>query len=242
MNIVKDNCKSEIECNAKIKINDQKCKLLPNAESVEQTQTKSTKFNKSCKANSANNNIEPPTCILVESDESKVRNNAVDVVKNILKSDISGNKKRKVNNKNSNLQPKATGIVETRSKSHSNKNVNLNCSKLVIKPKASDVNNKSKLIVHDNKKVKLDSKDNKLKPKAKNLQINEIIKVKTTYKEVEPKAEEFEEEEDNISIKFDVSENIEHNESPFTLNDEGPFTLDDEGPFTMFDDGTFALY
>ncbi|CAF2069131.1 unnamed protein product, partial [Rotaria magnacalcarata] len=154
MNVIKDNCKSEIECSTKIKINDQKCKLLPNAESVKQTQTKSAKFDKSCKANSANNNIEPPTCILVESDESKIRNKTVDVVKNILKSDISGNKKRKVNNKSSNLQPKATGIVETGSylKSHSNKNVNLNCSKLVIKPKASDVNNKSKLIDQDNKK------------------------------------------------------------------------------------------
>ncbi|CAF2109295.1 unnamed protein product [Rotaria magnacalcarata] len=307
---VEDNCKSEIECNTKIKINDQKCKLLPNAESAKQTQTKSTKFDKSCKANSANNNIEPPTCILVESDESKVRNNAVDVVKNILKSDISGNKKRKVNNKNSNLQPKATGIVETRSKSHSNKNVNLNCSKLVIKPKASDVNNKSKLIVQDNKKVKLDDKNIKLKPKAKNVHINEISKVKITYDRVEPKAESWEDilaefnlqcdkdngikitndkvkpkavdvkdnsksnisagqivkvnyessnvkpraeefEEDNISMQLDVSENIDYNEGPFTLDDEGPFTLDDEGPFTlddedlhrpMFDDGTFALY
>ncbi|CAF2070416.1 unnamed protein product, partial [Rotaria magnacalcarata] len=69
MNVVKDNCKSEIECNTKIKINDQKCKLLPKAESVKRTQAKSTKFDKSCKANSANNNIEPPTCILGDSDE-----------------------------------------------------------------------------------------------------------------------------------------------------------------------------
>ncbi|CAF4957619.1 unnamed protein product, partial [Rotaria socialis] len=69
MNVVKDNCKSEIECSRKIKINDHKCKLLPKAESVKQTQTKSAKFDKSGKANSANNDIEPNTCILVESDE-----------------------------------------------------------------------------------------------------------------------------------------------------------------------------
>ncbi|CAF2156545.1 unnamed protein product [Rotaria magnacalcarata] len=312
MNVVKDNCKSEIECSRKIKINDQKCRLLPNAESVKQTQTKSAKFDKSGKANSANNDIEPNTCILVESDESKIKNKAVDVVKNILESDTSRdikvkNKKGKVNNKSSNLQPKATGIVETRAKSRSNKNVNLNCSKLVTEPKATDVNNKSKVIGQDNKKVKLDVKNIKLKPKAKSVHdINEIVKVKTSAcEEVEPKAEsfddiwaefnfqcnidngikitndkvkpkavevdkdnsksnisagqivkvnyessnvkprakEFEEEEDNISIQSGVGENIEYNESPFTLGDEGPLTLDDEDLHRpMFDDGTFALY
>ncbi|CAF4325476.1 unnamed protein product, partial [Rotaria magnacalcarata] len=207
MNVVKDNCKSEIECSRKIKINDQKCKLLPNPESVKQPQTKSAKFDKSCKANSANNNIEPHTCILVESDESKIRNKDVDVVKNILKSDISGNKKGKVNNKSSNLQPKATGIVETRSKSRSNKNVNLNCSKLVTEPKATDVNNMSKLIGQDNKKVKLDVKNVKLKPKAKSVHdINEIVKVKTTYDEVEPKAESLE----DILAEFNLQYNIDN--------------------------------
>ncbi|CAF2029417.1 unnamed protein product [Rotaria magnacalcarata] len=277
----------------------------PKAENFKQTEAiVSVKLDEVCKINNTNNNIKPPTSIIVESDKGKVKPKAVKVVKDIFKSDIFCNKKGKVNNKNSNLQPKATGIVETRSKSHSNKNVNLNCSELVIKPKASDVNNKSKLIVNDNKKVKLDDKNIKLKPKAKNVHINEISKVKTTYDRVEPKAEswedilaefnlqcdkdnmikitndkvkpkavdvdkdnsksnisagqivkvnyessnvkprakEFEEEEDNISRQLDVSENIEYNESPFTLGDEGPFTLDDEGPFTMFDDGTFALY
>ncbi|CAF2052863.1 unnamed protein product [Rotaria magnacalcarata] len=284
----------------------------PKAENFKQTEAVvSVKLDKVCKIKNTNNNIKPPTSIIVESDKGKVKPKAGKVVKDIFKSDNFCNKKGKVNNKNSNLQPKAASIVETKSylKSH----VNLNCSKLVIKPKASDVNNKSKLIDQDNKKVKLDVKNIKLKPKAKNVHINEISKVKITYDKVEPKAEswedilaefnlqcdkdnvikitndkvkpkvvnvvkysskfnispdrisrvdyksnnvkprakEFEEEEDNVDIQFDVNENIEYDEGPFTLDSEGPFTLDSEGPFTlddeglhrpMFDDGTFALY
>ncbi|CAF4229865.1 unnamed protein product, partial [Rotaria magnacalcarata] len=259
----------------------------PKAENFKQTEAVvSVKLDKVCKIKNTNNNIKPPTSIIVESDKGKVKPKA-----------------GKVNNKNSNLQPKAASIVETKSylKSH----VNLNCSKLVIKPKASDVNNKSKLIDQDNKKVKLDVKNIKLKPKAKNVHINEISKVKITYDKVEPKAEswedilaefnlqcdkdnvikitndkvkpkvvnvvkysskfnispdrisrvdyksnnvkprakEFEEEEDNVDIQFDVNENIKYDEGPFTLDSEGPFTLDDEGLHRpMFDDGTFALY
>ncbi|CAF4321790.1 unnamed protein product, partial [Rotaria magnacalcarata] len=151
----------------------------PKAKNFKQTEAiVSVKLDEGCKINNTNNNIKPPASIIVESDKGKGKPKAVRVVKDIFKSDITGNKKSKVNNINSNLQPKATSMVETKSylKSHSNKNVNLNCSKLVIKPKASDVNNKSKLIVQDNKKVKLDDKNIKLKPKAKNVHINEISK------------------------------------------------------------------
>ncbi|CAF4330399.1 unnamed protein product [Rotaria magnacalcarata] len=146
----------------------------PKAKNFKQTEAiVSVKLDEGCKIINTNNNIKPPASIIVESDKGK----------------------GKVNNINSNLQPKARSIGESKSylKSNSNKNVNLNLSKLVIKPKATDVNSKLKLIVHDNKKVKLDVKNNKLKPKAKGLQINEIIKVKTTDEEVEPKAESLEE-------------------------------------------------
>ncbi|CAF4339551.1 unnamed protein product, partial [Rotaria magnacalcarata] len=328
VNVVKDNCKSEIECNTtevdnlfsdtepkashnfdlEYK-NDGEINILgnnigPKAENFKQAGAMvSVKVDEGCKINNTNNNIKPPASIIVESYKGKGKPKAGKVIKDIFKSDIFCNKKGQVNNINCNLQPKATGIVETRSKSHSNKNVNLNCSKLVIKPKATDVNNKSKLIGQDNKKVKLDVKNIKLKPKAKSVHdINEIVKVKTTYDEVEPKAESLEDilaefnlqynidngikitndkvkpkavdvkdnsksnisagqivkvnyessnvkpraeefEEDNISMQLDVSENIDYNEGPFTLDDEGPFTLDDEDLHRpMFDDGTFALY
>ncbi|CAF4353442.1 unnamed protein product [Rotaria magnacalcarata] len=189
VNVVKDNCKSEIECNTtevdslfsdtepkashnfdlEYK-NDGEINILgnnigPKAENFKQAGAMvSVKVDEGCKINNTNNNIKPPASIIVESDKGKGL----------------------VNKINSNLQPKATSIVETRSKSRSNKNVNLNCSKLVTEPKASDVNNKSKLIGQDNKKVKLDVKNIKLKPKAKSMHdINEIVKVKTsTYDEI----------------------------------------------------------
>ncbi|CAF2072509.1 unnamed protein product [Rotaria magnacalcarata] len=77
--------------------------------------------------------------------------------------------------------------------------------------------------------------NDKVKPKAvdvdkdnskSNILAGQIVKVNYESSNVKPRAKEFEEEEDNISIQFGVSENIE----------------DDEGQFTMFDDGTFALY
>ncbi|CAF4396230.1 unnamed protein product, partial [Rotaria magnacalcarata] len=89
-----------------------------------------------------------------------------------------------------------------------------------------------------------------------NLQYDKDNGIKITNDKVKPKAVDVKDNsKSNISagqiVKLDVSENIDYNEGPFTLDDEGPFTLDDEGPFTlddedlrrpMFDDGTFALY
>ncbi|CAF3346203.1 unnamed protein product, partial [Rotaria socialis] len=147
------------------------------------------------------------------------------------------NKKVKLDVKNIKLKPKAKSMHDI------NKIVKVKTSTYdEVEPKAESLedilaefnfqynkDNGIKIIINDKVEPKV---VNVVKYSSKfNISPDRISRVDYKSNNVKPRAKEFEEEEDNVNIQFDVNENIEY--------DEGPFT---EGPFTMFDDGTFALY
>ncbi|CAF2153526.1 unnamed protein product [Rotaria magnacalcarata] len=119
----------------------------------------SVKFDESIKINVTNSENEPPASI-IDSVKSKIRPKAVNVVKDIYKLDIACNKKVKVIDKNCKLKPRATSVVDTKShlKSRANDTININVNKQVTKPKATEVNNKSKVNANISKNVKRDIK------------------------------------------------------------------------------------